>query len=95
VNKPLPVALEYTFALDSMHLKNSVQAGFRRLCWMPTVKQSDKIITNFGNLVAMKKHICDAIFMNDASVSAGEVATVDDRLVHQVFDLAHGDALVN
>lgn len=89
VNEPLKVPLEYTLTPNPVDLKNSVQAGFGGIRLPTAIKQSDEIITNLSNLVAVKSNNCHAIFVSDGSVAAAEVATVGDGIVHQGFNLTH------
>ena len=89
MNEPIPVLLEYTFALNPVLLKNSIQAGLGGIRLPTAIKQSDEIITNLSNLVAVKSNNCHAIFVSDGSIAAAEVATVGDGSVHQGFDLTH------
>ena len=94
MNEPLKVFLKYTFALDCMSLKNSIQTGFGGSRLPTTIKQGDEIITNFGNLVAVKEYICHAIFVSDGSIAAAEVVTVGDSSVHLGFNLTHRSGLL-
>ena len=89
MNEPIPVLLEYTFTLNPVNLKNSVQAGLGGIRLPTAIKQSDEIITNLSNLVAVKSNNCHAIFVSDGSIAAAEVATVGDGSIHQGFDLTH------
>ncbi len=43
VDEPLKVLLEYTFALNPVNLKNSIQAGFGGARLPPTIKQLDRM----------------------------------------------------
>ena len=43
VNEPLKVLLEYTFTLDCVNPKNSIQAGFGGVRLPPTIKQLDRV----------------------------------------------------
>ena len=52
MNEPIEVPLEYTFALDSVLRKNSIQAGFGGLGLMPTVKDLHEVITYNSNSAA-------------------------------------------
>ena len=89
MNEPIPVLLEYTFALNPVDLKNSIQAGLGGIRLPTAIKQSDKTITNLRNLVTVKSNNCHAIFVSDGSIATAEVATVGDGSVHQGFNLTH------
>ena len=89
MNEPLKVPLEYTLTPNPVLLKNSIQAGLGGIRLPTAIKQSDEIITNLSNLVAVKSNNCHAIFVSDGSIAAAEVATVGDGIVHQGFDLTH------
>ena len=53
MNEPIEVPLKYTFALDSVLRKNSIQTGFGSLGLMSTIKDLHVVITNLSNLVAV------------------------------------------
>ena len=90
VNVPLKVLLEYTFTLNSVLIQNSIDSALSSGGLPTTIIKSDGVVTNLGNLVAMKMYNCHITFMGDSGVSTAEVATFDDRLVHQGFNLTHG-----
>jgi len=91
VNEPIKVLLDYTFALDSVRRKNSIQAGFGSLGLMPTVKDLHVVITNLSNLVAVKINTGNTIAVaNYRSVARLPVAAVRNGGVHFLFDLTHG-----
>jgi hypothetical protein len=70
MNEPLKVLLEYTFTLNPVNLKNSIQAGLGGIRLPTAIKQSDETITNLGNLVAVKSNNCHAIFVSDGSIAS-------------------------
>ena len=95
MNEQIEVALEYTFALDSVLRKNSIQAGFGSLGLMSTIKDLHVVITNLSNLVAVKINTGNAIAVaNYRSVARLPVAAVRNGGVHFTFDLTHESRVV-
>ena len=91
VNEPIPVALEYTFATDSVVVKNSVQAGLGSIRLPTTVKDLNEVITNGGDVVAVQEHFRLTSFgvKGNLSVARLPVDGVTNGSVHLAFDLAH------
>ena len=91
VNEPIPVALEYTFALDSVLRKNSIQTGLGGVGLITTVEDLNEVITNDGNSVAMETNSRLVSFgvESNSSVSRLPVQVVRNGVVHLLFDLTH------
>ena len=51
MNEPFEVALEYTFTLDSVLRKNSIQTGFGSVRLPSTIEDFYEVITNGCNVV--------------------------------------------
>ena len=92
MNEPIEVLLDYTFALDSVLRKNSIQAGFGSLGLMSTIKDLNEVITNHGDLVTVKEYSRLVSFgvVSDSSVCRLPVQVVRNGVVHFTFDLTHG-----
>ena len=82
--------MEYTFTRQSVPLKNSIETGFGGGRLEPTIKQPHKVITNLGNLVAVKEYKTHTVVKLNFSVVTLPVNLVGDGSVHLAFDLAHG-----
>jgi hypothetical protein len=91
MNEPIEVPLEYTFALDSVLRKNSIQAGLSGGRLITTVKDLNEVITNHGNLVTVKEYSRLVSFgvVSDSSVARLPVQVVRNGVVHFTFDLTH------
>jgi len=91
MNEPIPVALEYTFALDSVLRKNSIQTGLGGVGLITTVEDLNEVITNDGNSVAMETNSRLVSFgvESNSSVSRLPVQVVRNGVVHLLFDLTH------
>ena len=59
---------------------------------MPTIEQSDKVITNLSDFVAMEMNSRDASFFvkMNRSVAGLPILIVRNGSVHQGFDFTHG-----
>ena len=91
MNEPIEVALEYTFTLDSVLRKNSIQAGLSGGRLMPTVKDLHKVITYNSNSVAMETNnrLISFRIESNRSVARLPVQVVRNGVVHFAFDLTH------
>lgn len=91
MNEPIPVLLKYTFSLDSVLLKNSIQAGFGGLRLKSAIKDLHEVITNGSNVVAVQKHFRLIGFRvkGNFSVTTLPIAGVTNGGVHLAFDLTH------
>ena len=91
VNEPIEVPLEYTFALDSVLRKNSIQAGLSGHRLITTVEDLNEVITNHGDLVTVKEYSRLVSFgvISDSSVARLPVQVVRNGVVHFTFDLTH------
>jgi len=91
MNEPIEVLLNYTFTLDSVLRKNSIQAGLSSLGLMSTVKDLNEVITNHGDLVTVKEHCRLVSFgvVSDSSVVRLPIQVVRNGVVHFTFDLTH------
>jgi len=91
VNEPIEVPLEYTFALDSVLRKNSIQTGLCGLRLITTVKDLHEVITYNSNSVAMKTNNRLVSFgvESNRSVVFLPVLIVRNGSVHFTFDLTH------
>jgi len=96
MNEPIEVLLEYTFALDSVLRKNSIQAGLSGGRLMPTVKDLHEVITNGSDVVAEQIHFRLVSFRvkSNRSVIFLPVLIVRNGSVHFAFDLTHGSRFV-
>ena len=90
--EPSPVLLEYTFARQSMLLKNSIQAGLGGIRLKPTIIQTEETITYLGNQIAVKVYPGNAIalLILYAGVVTLPINFGGDGSVHLAFDFAHG-----
>ena len=91
MNKPIEVLLEYTFALDSVLRKNSIQAGLGGVRLIPTVEDLNEGVTNSGNVVAVQIHLRLVSFrvVGNFGVVFLPVFVVKNGSVHFTFDLTH------
>ena len=91
VNEPIPVALEYTFALDSVLRKNSIQTGLGGVRLITTVEDLNEVITNHGDLVTVQVYgrLVSFGIESNSSVSRLPVQVVRNGVVHLLFDLTH------
>ena len=92
MNEPIPVALEYTFTLDSVLLENSIQAGLGGVRLPTTIKDLHEVLTNGGDVVTVQKHFGLLSFRvkGHRSVARAPVAGITNGGVHLLFDLTHG-----
>lgn len=92
VNEPIEVLLKYTFALDSVLRKNSIQSGFGGLSLITTVEDLNEVITNYGNFVTVQVYSRLVSFgvVSDSGVVTLPVQVVRNGVVHLPFDLTHG-----
>ena len=92
VNEPIEVPLEYTFALDSVLRKNSIQAGLGGVSLPTTIKDLHEVITYNSNSVAMETNnrLVSFRIESNRSVTRLPVAILRDRGIHFTFDLTHG-----
>jgi hypothetical protein len=90
INKPSPLLLEYTFTRQSVPLKNSIETGFGGRGLESTIKQPHKVITNLGNLVAVKEYKTHTVVKLNFSVARLPITFGSDGSIHLGFDFAHG-----
>jgi hypothetical protein len=89
VDEPLKVSLEHTFTLNPVCLKYSVQAGLRCGGLPTAVKQTDGVLSNLSNTIAVKEYKTHTIEKLNFSVAHLPILAIGNRLVHQAFDFAH------
>ena len=91
VDEPLEVALEYTFALDSVLRKNSIQTGFGGHRLPSTVEDFYEVITNGSDVVAVQKHFRLISFRVESNLSVARLPVdgVTNGSIHLSFDLTH------
>ena len=91
MNEPIEVPLKYTFALDSVLLKNSIQTRFSGRRLIPTIKDLHEVLTNGSDVIAVQKHFRLISFRveSNGSVSRCPVAILANGSVHFTFDLTH------
>jgi len=91
MNEPIEVALEYTFALDSVLRKNSIQTGLSGHRLITTVKDLHEVITYNSNSVAMETNnrLISFRIESNRSVTRLPVQVVRNGVVHFPFDLTH------
>jgi len=91
VNEPIEVLLEYTFALDSVLRKNSIQTGLCGGRLITTIKDLHEVITNHGDLVTVQVYSRLVSFgiESNSSVARLPVQVVRNGVVHFTFDLTH------
>ena len=91
MNEPIEVPLKYTFALDSVLRKNSIQTGLGGVGLIPTVKDLHEVITNGGDVVAVQIHLRLVSFrvVSNFGVVFLPVFVVKNGSVHFAFDLTH------
>ena len=91
MNKPIEVPLEYTFALDSVLRKNSIQARFGGGRLTSTVKDLHEGVTNHGDLTTVKVYdrLVSFRIKGHRSVVTLPVAVLTNGSVHFTFDLTH------
>ena len=91
MNEPIEVALEYTFARDSVLRKNSIQTGLSGSSLPTTIKDLHEVITHDGNLVTVQVYSGFVGFRieSNSSVSRLPVQVVRNGVVHLLFDLTH------
>jgi len=96
VNEPIEVPLEYTFALDSVLRKNSIQTGLSGGRLIPTIKDLHEVITYNSNSVAMETNnrLISFRVKGNRSVTRLPVLVVRNGVVHFPFDLTHGSRFV-
>jgi len=92
VNEPIEVLLEYTFALDSVLRKNSIQTGLGGVSLPTTVEDLNEVITHDGNFVTVKVYSGFVGFgvESNSGVARLPVQVVRNGIVHLLFDLTHG-----
>ena len=91
VNVPFEVLLQYTFALDSVLRKNSIQTGLSGLGLITTVEDLNEVITHDGNSVAVKtnRRLVSFGVVSNRGVVRLPVQVVRNGIVHLLFDLTH------
>jgi len=91
MNEPIEVLLNYTFALDSVLRKNSIQAGLSGDRLITTIKDLHEVITNGSDVVAVQIHFRLVSFRvkSNRSVVLLPVAVLTNGSVHFTFDLTH------
>jgi hypothetical protein len=78
--------LEYTLARTTKLIHQSVEAALGR-CGLPaTIEESNKVITDLGDLVTVQTNHSHAFVVMDARIGFGEVLTALDGLIHLCFD---------
>ena len=78
-----------------MLTQNSIQARLRGDSLPTTIKQANPIVTNLGNIVAVKEYETHTILVAHHSVVELPITLVGDSIVHQAFDLTHWSRLVD
>ena len=96
MNEPIEVPLKYTFALDSVIRKNSIQTGLGGVRLIPTVEDLNEVITNSGNVVAVQIHLRLVSFrvVGNFGVVFLPALVVRNGGFHFTFDLTHGSRFV-
>jgi len=91
MNEPIEVLLEYTFALDSVLRKNSIQTGLGGGRLPTTIKDLHEVIAYNSNSVAMETNSRLVSFRieSNRSVVFLPVQIVRNGSVHFTFDLTH------
>ena len=79
----------------TMLSKNSIQARLGGVCLPTAIKESNKVLANFSDLVTVKHNNANTISVNNSSVIEFEIFASSDSGVHQTFDLTHGLGLVD
>ena len=82
--------LKYTFAGDSVNLENSIQAGLGCVCLPAPIINANKVITDFGNFVAVQEHKAHTVDVRNLSIARLPINLTGDGGVHLGFDLTHG-----
>ena len=75
--------------------ENSIQARFGGDSLPTTIKQANPIVTNLGDIVAVKEYETHTICIAHHSVVELPITLVGDSIVHQAFDLTHWSRLVD
>jgi hypothetical protein len=61
---------------------------------MSTIKKLDIGVSNFGNLIVVKKYLCTVIGVDNFSVAFLPIALINNGGVHSLFDLTHWSGVV-
>ena len=89
IHKPVEVLLEDTLTRATVSAKNSIQARLGGVGLPTSIHQHDEVITNLGNLVAMKEHMRHTIVSGDHGVGIAPITLLADSGIHLLFDLTH------
>ena len=91
MNEPIEVLLDYTFALDSVLRKNSIQAGLGGVGLITTVEDLNEVITNDGDFVTVQVYggLVSFGIVADFGVVFLPVLVVRNGSVHFTFNLTH------
>ena len=68
---------------------DSIEARFGSVGLPTAIKDSNKILTNFGDQVTMQAHLRNAVFSDNRGVGVAPVLVTFDGSIHELFDLTH------
>ena len=89
-NEPLIILLKNTISDAIAELiDDSIEARFGGVGLPTAIKDSNKILTNFGDQVTMQAHLRNAVFSDNRGVGIGPVLVTFDGSIHESFDLTH------
>ena len=89
-DEPLKVLLKYTISEPITELvDDSIEARFGGVGLPTAIKDSNKILTNFGDQVTMQAHLRNAVFSDNRGVGIAPVLVTFDGSIHELFDLTH------
>jgi hypothetical protein len=91
MEEPLEILLEDAIEATPESVKNSVQSGLYSVGLTTAIKQGDEVLTDFGNLVAVKVHTGQA-FVHDGNLGVVTLPAlaVTNSVDHLSFDFTHG-----
>ena len=89
-NVPAKVLLKDTISERIAELiDDSIEARFGGVRLPTAIKDSNKILTNFGDQVTMQAHLRNAVFSDNRGVGVAPVLVTFDGSIHELFDLTH------
>ena len=89
-DEPLKVLLKDTISETITEaVDDSVKARFGGVRLPTTIEDLNEVITKGGDVVAVKIHIRETIFVGHLSVTRGPILAVSNCIVHLLFDLTH------
>ena len=89
-NVPCKVLLKYTISERITELiDDSIKTRFGGVGLPTAIKDSNKILTNFGDQVTMQANLRHAVFSNNRGVGIGPVLVTFDGSIHELFNLTH------